>query len=201
MRTLATSGCRTITICNKNISIAPLNCYKWQPVIKWASDYCKVWVAMVFCVARTHLARPDLGSHAHVRALQFFGGRTSHPHLCSILAFYPFTYCIFLFTMAFSMQMLPKLILPLVVHNLCELHGTYYVPMYSHLPWLALFLKTNGVKSFFSWCKCIFINKDWENSDIPYNSQRLKWIHAAFFVLISWWHGNSSTSQIVACLG
>ena len=43
------------------------------------------WVATVFCVARTHLARPDLGSHAHVRALQFFGGCTSHPHphLCT----------------------------------------------------------------------------------------------------------------------
>ena len=41
----------------------------------------KVWVATVFCVARTHLACPDLGSHAHVRALQFFGGRTTHPHL------------------------------------------------------------------------------------------------------------------------
>ena len=40
----------------------------------------KVWVATVFCIARTHLARPDLGSHAHMCALQFFGGRTSHPH-------------------------------------------------------------------------------------------------------------------------
>ena len=38
--------------------------------------FCKVWVATVFCVARTRLARPDLGSHAHVGALQFFGGRT-----------------------------------------------------------------------------------------------------------------------------
>ena len=39
-----------------------------------------MWVATVFCVARTHLARPDLGSHAHVRARQFFVGRTLHPH-------------------------------------------------------------------------------------------------------------------------
>ena len=51
----------------------------------------KVWVATVFCVARTHLARPDLGSHTHVHARQFFGGRTSHPHLCkNHWAFYPY---------------------------------------------------------------------------------------------------------------
>jgi hypothetical protein len=36
--------------------------------------------------------------------------------------------------------------------------------MYSHLPF-ALFLKTNGVKSFFFSCKYIFISKDWEKSD------------------------------------
>ena len=29
-------------------------------------------------------ARPDLGSHAHVHARHFFGGRTSHPHLCKL---------------------------------------------------------------------------------------------------------------------
>ena len=40
----------------------------------------KGWVATVFYIARTHLARPDLGLHAHVCALQFFGDRTSHPH-------------------------------------------------------------------------------------------------------------------------
>ena len=40
----------------------------------------KAWVATVFCVARTHLARPDFSSHAHVCAPSFYDGRTSHPH-------------------------------------------------------------------------------------------------------------------------
>ena len=34
-----------------------------------------------FCVARTHLTRPDLGLHAHMHARQFFDGRTLHLHL------------------------------------------------------------------------------------------------------------------------
>ena len=41
----------------------------------------KGWVATVFCVARTHFARPDISAHAHVCAHQFFGGRTSHQHV------------------------------------------------------------------------------------------------------------------------
>ena len=40
----------------------------------------KVWVATLFWVARTHLARPDLGAHAHVCAPPIWSGRTSHPH-------------------------------------------------------------------------------------------------------------------------
>ena len=40
----------------------------------------KAWVATVFCVARTHLARPDFSAHAHVCAPSFYDGRTSHPH-------------------------------------------------------------------------------------------------------------------------
>ena len=41
----------------------------------------KVWVATVFCVARTHLARPDFSAHAHVCAPAFYDGRTPHAHL------------------------------------------------------------------------------------------------------------------------
>ena len=43
----------------------------------------KGWVAIVFCIAHTHLARPDLRLHAQVRALQIFGGRTTHPNISS----------------------------------------------------------------------------------------------------------------------
>ena len=35
------------------------------------ANLAKAWVATIFWVARTHLARPDLGPHAHVCALPF----------------------------------------------------------------------------------------------------------------------------------
>ena len=41
----------------------------------------KVWVATLFWVARTHLARPDSGAHAHVCAPSIWIGRTSAPAL------------------------------------------------------------------------------------------------------------------------
>ena len=43
-------------------------------------DSNKAWVATVFCVPRTHLARPEISAHAHVCAPSFYDGHTLHPH-------------------------------------------------------------------------------------------------------------------------
>ena len=53
--------------------------------VEQLTENSKAWVATVFCVARTHLARPDFSAHAHVCAPSFYDGRTSQPHfaLCS----------------------------------------------------------------------------------------------------------------------
>ena len=59
-----------------------LKIFPWWHVDYWPKSLLlsKVWVVTIFCVARTHLARPDLGPHAHVCAPPIWRGRTSHPH-------------------------------------------------------------------------------------------------------------------------
>ena len=47
----------------------------------------KGWVATVFWIACMHLARPDVGAHAHVCVPLFYGGRTSYPHVLLKLNF------------------------------------------------------------------------------------------------------------------